>query len=101
METADKSPFDLLMPLQNRNLTPFFKIPHKILENIPHKRMAMKKFLTNSIYRGVLFLRRFYDRIFDCNGCRNMGLEIHYRGMFGEIISSCLPIYRAIIFINC
>ena len=36
METADKSPFDLLMPPQNRNLTPFFKIPHKILENIPH-----------------------------------------------------------------
>jgi hypothetical protein len=36
METADKSPFDLLMPPQNRNLTPFFKIPHKILENMPH-----------------------------------------------------------------
>ena len=37
MKTADKSPFDLLMPPQNRNLTPFFKIPHKIFENMPHK----------------------------------------------------------------
>ena len=36
METADKSPSYLLMPPQNRNLTPFFKIPHKILENMPH-----------------------------------------------------------------
>ena len=36
METADKSPSDLLMPPQNRNLTLFFKIPHKILENMPH-----------------------------------------------------------------
>lgn len=37
METADKSPSVQLMPTQNRNLTQFFKIQHKIFENMPYK----------------------------------------------------------------